>query len=181
VQPQQSPFLAMISDSKVNQTLKQMGHPAGDHLTPEITREVCQRAGGKAMLTGSIAALGTHYVVGLEAVNCNTGEVLAGALEQAGEKETVIKALDAAAISLRSKLGESLSTVQKYSTPLEEATTPSLEALKTYSRQSSNGDPADAARVKARAAYQDFLTIWREADPDVPILKEAKAEYAKLQ
>jgi hypothetical protein len=90
----------MISENKVNQTLKLMGHPVGDHLTPEITREVCQRAGGKAMLTGSIAALGSHYVVGLEAVNCNNGEVLERAMEQVGGKEKVIKSLDAAAISL---------------------------------------------------------------------------------
>jgi eukaryotic-like serine/threonine-protein kinase len=117
----------------VNQTLKLMGRSAGDRLTPEVTREVCQRTGSKAMLTGSIAGLGSQYVIGLKAVNCNTGDVLAEAQEQAAGKEAVLKALDAAAVSLRSKLGESLSSVQKYATPLEEATTPSLEALKAYS------------------------------------------------
>ncbi len=133
VQLEQSPFLELVSERKVNETLKLMGRPAGDRLTPEVTREVCQRTGSKAMLTGSIAGLGSQYVIGLKAVNCDTGDVLAEAQEQAAGKEAVLKALDAAAVSMRSKLGESLSSVQKYATPLEEATTPSLEALKAYS------------------------------------------------
>src|SRR5271169_966299 len=133
VQLEQSPFLELISERKVNETLKLMGRPAGDRLTPEVTREVCQRTGSKAMLTGSIGRLGSQYVIGLKAVNCNTGNVLAEAQEQAAGKEAVLKALDAAAINLRSKLGESLSSVQKYATPLQEATTPSLEALKAFS------------------------------------------------
>ena len=133
VQLEQSPFLALVSDRKVNETLKLMGRTAGDRLTPEITREVCQRTGSKAMLTGSIAGLGNQYVIGLKVVNCNSGDVLAEAQEQAAGKEAVLKALDAAAVSLRNKLGESLSSVQKYDTPVEEATTPSLEALKAYS------------------------------------------------
>jgi tetratricopeptide (TPR) repeat protein/predicted Ser/Thr protein kinase len=133
VQLEQSPFLDLVSENKVNQTLKLMGRPAGDRLTPEVAREVCQRMGSKAMLTGSIAGLGSQFVIGLKAVDCNTGDVLAEALEQAAGKEGVLKALDAAAIRLRSKLGESLSSVQKYATPVEEATTASLEALKAYS------------------------------------------------
>ncbi len=133
VQLEQSPFLDLLSDLRVNETLKLMGRPASDRLTPEVTREVCQRTSSKAMLTGSIAGLGGQYVIGLKAVNCNTGDVLAEAQEQAPGKEAVLKALDRAAISLRSKLGESLSSVQKYATPVEEATTPSLEALKAYS------------------------------------------------
>jgi len=133
VQLEQSPFLALVSDRKVNETLKLMGRQAGDRLTPEVTHEVCQRTGSKAMLTGSIAGLGSQYVIGLKAVNCNTGDVLAEAQEQAAGKEAVLKALDAAAVSLRSKLGESLNSVEKYATPLAEATTPSLEALKAYS------------------------------------------------
>ncbi|HKD63318.1 MAG TPA: protein kinase, partial [Candidatus Acidoferrales bacterium] len=133
VQLELSPFLSMISDSKVNQTLKLMGRPAGDRLTPEVTREVCQRTGSKAMLTGSILGLGSQYVIGLKAVNCQSGDVLAEAQEQAAGKEGVLKALDAAAIRLRSKLGESLSTVQEYATPLADATTSSLEALKAFS------------------------------------------------
>ena len=133
VQLEQSPFLALVSERRVNETLKLMGRPAGDRLTPEVTREVCQRTGSKAMLTGSIAGLGNQYVIGLKAVNCNTGDTLAELQEQAAGKEAVLKALDAAAVSMRSKLGESLSSVEKYATPLEEATTPSLEALKAYS------------------------------------------------
>ena len=133
VQLEQSPFFNLVSESKVNETLKLMGRPAGDRLTPEVTREVCQRTSSKAMLAGSIAGLGSQYVIGLKAVNCDTGDVLAEAQEQAAGKEAVLKALDAAAVRLRSKLGESLSSVQKYATPVEEATTPSLEALKAYS------------------------------------------------
>jgi tetratricopeptide (TPR) repeat protein len=133
VQLEQSPFLALLSDRKVNETLKLMGRPAGDRLTPEVTHEVCLRTGSKAMLVGSIAGLGSQYVIGLKAVTCNTGDVLAEAQEQAASKEAVLKALDAAAVSLRGKLGESLSLVEKYATPVEESTTPSLEALKAYS------------------------------------------------
>jgi tetratricopeptide (TPR) repeat protein len=129
----QSPFLTLIPEGKVNETLKLMGRPAGDRLTPEVTREVCQRAGAKAMLAGSITALGNQYVIGLRAMNCHTGDVLAATQEQAAGKESALKVLDAAAVALRSKLGESLSTVQKYATPLPEATTSSLEALKAYS------------------------------------------------
>jgi serine/threonine protein kinase/tetratricopeptide (TPR) repeat protein len=133
VQLEQSPFLALVSQDKVNETLKLMGRSPDDRLTANVTREVCQRTGSKAMLTGSIAGLGSQYVIGLKAVNCNTGDVLAEAQEQAAGKEAVLKALDAAAGSLRSKLGESLSLVEKYATPVGEATTPSLEALKAYS------------------------------------------------
>ena len=133
VQLEQSPFLALVSEPRVNETLKLMGRSPDDRLTANVAREVCQRTGSKAMLTGSIAGLGSQYVLGLKAVNCNTGDVLAEAQEQAAGKEAVLKALDAAAVGLRSKLGESLSSVQKYATPVEEATTPSLEALKAYS------------------------------------------------
>jgi serine/threonine protein kinase/Tfp pilus assembly protein PilF len=133
VQLEQSPFLALVSQDKVNETLKLMGRSPDDRLTPNVAHEVCQRTGSKAMLAGSIAGLGSQYVIGLKAVSCDTGDVLAEAQEQAAGKEAVLKALDAAAGSLRSKLGESLSSVQKYATPVEEATTPSLEALKAYS------------------------------------------------
>ncbi len=145
VQLEQSPFLALVSDRRVNETLKLMGRPAGDRLTPEVTQEICQRTGSKAMLTGSIAGLGSQYVIGLKAVNCNTGDVLAEAQEQAAGKEAVLKALDAAAVSLRGKLGESLSSVEKYATPLDEATTPSLEALKAYSLGVKTVDAGEGA------------------------------------
>jgi len=133
VQLGQSPFLGLLPEGKVDQTLKLMGRKVGDRLTAEVTREVCLRTGAKAMLTGSISELGSQYVIGLRAVNCSTGDVLAEAQEQAAGKESVLKVLDATAVSLRSKLGESLTTVEKYATPLSEATTSSLEALKAYS------------------------------------------------
>ncbi len=183
IQLEQSPFLAMVSDSKVNQTLKLMVRPAGARLTPEVTREVCQRTGSAAMLTGSIAQLDDQYVIGLKAVNCNTGDVVAQAQEQAKGKTGVIKALDAAAVTLRAKLGESLSSVQKYATPLEEASTPSLEALKAYSlgrkTSSAKGDTAALPFYKRAveldpnfamayrgmsAAYSDLNEVGREAE-----------------
>ena len=133
VQLGQSPFLTLISERKVNETLKLMGRASSDRFTPEVTREICQRTGSKAMLTGSIAALGSQYVIGLKAVNCDTGDPLAEVQVQAAGKEAVLKALDTAAVSLRGKLGESLSSVEKYATPLAQATTPSLEALKAFS------------------------------------------------
>jgi eukaryotic-like serine/threonine-protein kinase len=133
VQLEQSPFLFLVSENKINQTMKLMGRPPGERLTPELAREVCQRTGSADTLTGSIAGLGSQYVIGLKAVNCASGDVLAEAQEQAAGKEMVLAALDSAAVSLRSKLGESLGSVQKYATPLEEATTPSLEALQAYS------------------------------------------------
>ncbi len=133
VQLEQSPFLDLVSDRKVNATLKLMGLPEGGRLTSEITREVCLRTGSKAMLTGSIVGLGSQYVVGLKAVNCDTGDLLAEAQEQAASKEVVLKALDRAAVSLRGKLGESAKSLQAFDTPLEQATTPSLEALQAYS------------------------------------------------
>ncbi len=134
IQLEQSPFLDLVSPGKVNRTLRLMGRSPGDPLTPEVAHEVCQRTGSKAMLNGSIAVLGSDYVIGLKAVDCNSGDVLAETLEQAAGKEAVLRALDAAALSLRGKLGESLASVQKYATPLEEATTPSLDALQAYSQ-----------------------------------------------
>jgi len=160
VQLEQSPFLALLSDRKVNETLKLMGRPAGDPLTPEVTREVCERTGSKAMLTGSIAGLGSQYVIGLKAVNCGTGGVLAEAQEQAASKEAVLKALDVAAVTMRSKLGESLSSVEKYATPVEEATTPSLEALKAFSLA------LKTAKAKGVTAALPFYKRAVELDPN---------------
>jgi DNA-binding winged helix-turn-helix (wHTH) protein/tetratricopeptide (TPR) repeat protein len=158
VQLEQSPFLDLISDRRVDDTLKLMGHAGGERLTPDLTREVCVRTGSKAMLAGSIAALGKQYVIGLKAVNCDTGDVLAEAQEQAAGKEVVLKALDAAAVRMRSRLGESHSSVQTHVTPLMEATTPSLEALKAYSlgvkTQATQGDTAALPLFK-RAAELD--------------------------
>ncbi len=186
VQLEQSPFLALLSDRRVNETLKLMGRPAGDRLTPEVTREVCQRTSSKAMLAGSIAGLGRQYVIGLKAVNCDTGDVLAEAQEQAAAKELVLKALDNAAVSLRRKLGESLSSVQKYATPLEEATTPSLEALKAYSlgvKTAYAKGFAPSLPFYQRAADVDpnFAMAYTLIGEDYVILNEAArgAEYIR--
>jgi eukaryotic-like serine/threonine-protein kinase len=133
VQLEQSPFLSLVSDERIQKTLTLMGQPAGSRLTPEIGREVCQRTGSAAVLDGSVASLGTQYVLGLRAVNCSTGESIDAEQVQAAHKEDVLNALSQVASSLRGRLGESLATVKQYDTPLIEAATPSLEALKAYS------------------------------------------------
>jgi DNA-binding winged helix-turn-helix (wHTH) protein/tetratricopeptide (TPR) repeat protein len=169
VQLEQSPFLALVPDSKVTRTLKLMNHPVGDKLTPEVTREVCQRVGGTVMVAGSIAQLGSQYVIGLEALNCSTGDVLGDTQEQAGNKEVVLNALDRAAVRLRSKLGESLSSVQRYATPLEDATTPSLEALKAYSlARKERLAEGDAASLK-------FYNRAIELDPNFAIAYQGRS------
>ena len=129
----QSPFLNVLSDSKVARTLKLMMRPPDTKLTPDVARELCQRAGSKAYIAGSIASLGTEYVLGLKAVNCQNGDALAEAQITAASKEKVLDALGTAASKLRAELGESLSTVQRFDVPLSETTTSSLEALKAYS------------------------------------------------
>ena len=129
----QSPFLNVLPDSEVVKTLQQMARPASTKLTPEVVRELCQRAGSKAYLAGSIGSLGSEYVLGLKAVNCQNGDTLAEEQVTAASKEKVLDTLGKAASKLRSELGESLATVQKLDVPLEQATTSSLEALKAYS------------------------------------------------
>jgi len=129
----QSPFLSMLSDSKVTKTLQQMTRPASTKLTPEVARELCQRAGSQAYIAGAIGSLGREYVLGLEAVNCQNGDMLAQEQVTAATKEKVLDVLGNAASKLRGELGESLATVQKFDVPLAEATTSSLEALKAYS------------------------------------------------
>jgi serine/threonine protein kinase/tetratricopeptide (TPR) repeat protein len=129
----QSPFLNILSDRKVTATLRLMGRSPDQPVTGEIARELCQRVGGKAMLAGSISSLGNEYVIGINAINCATGDTLVAEQARASGKSEVLKALDKSASSLRTKLGESLGSVQKFSTPIDEATTSSLEALKAYS------------------------------------------------
>jgi eukaryotic-like serine/threonine-protein kinase len=133
VELEESPFLSLVSDERIQKTLTLMGQPAGARLTREIGREVCQRTGSAAVLDGSVASLGTQYVLGLRAVNCSTGESIDAEQVQAARKEDVLNALSQVASSLRGRLGESLATVKQYDTPLIEAATPSLEALKAYS------------------------------------------------
>ena len=141
VQLGQSPFLNLFSDTRVRQTLRLMGRSPDERVTAEVGREICQRQGLKALITGSIASLGSHYVLTLEALNSQSGEVLAREQAEAESKEQVLKTLSLTAINLREKLGESLSSLQRFDAPLE-VTTSALEALKAYSLasdQSSRG------------------------------------------
>jgi len=128
----QSPFLNVLPDGQVAKTLQLMTRPAGTKLTPEVTRELCQRAGSKAYIAGSIDRLGSAYVLGLKALNCQSGDALAEEQMTAASKEKVLDTLGEAASKLRGELGESLATVQKFDAPLSPVTTNSLEALKAY-------------------------------------------------
>jgi hypothetical protein len=140
----QSPFLNIVSDRKVGEALRMMGHPTNERITAEIGRELCLRTGSKALLGGTISTLGSHYLIDLNAVACSTGDTLANEQVEATGKEDVLKALSRASSSLRGTLGESLPSVQKFDVPIE-ATTSSLEALKSYSMgvriRDEQGDP----------------------------------------
>jgi eukaryotic-like serine/threonine-protein kinase len=133
VQLEQSPFLSLVSDGRIQETLRLMGQSPDAKLTQNIARDVCRRIGSKAYVTGSIADMGNQYVIGLNAVNCATGDSLVQEQVQAKGKENVLDALGHAASGMRAKLGESLGTVEKLDTPIEQATTPSIEALQAYS------------------------------------------------
>jgi DNA-binding winged helix-turn-helix (wHTH) protein/tetratricopeptide (TPR) repeat protein len=133
VQLEQSPFLSLVPEQRVQQTLTLMGRPPDSTLSPGLAREVCQREGSSAVLDGSISSLGSQYVLGLRARNCRTGSLIDEEQVQAAKKEDVLNALSHIASNFRTRVGESLATVEKYDTPLAEATTPSLEALKAYS------------------------------------------------
>ncbi|MGA8619672.1 MAG: protein kinase [Candidatus Sulfotelmatobacter sp.] len=133
VQLEQSPFLSIVPEQQAQQTLKMMGQKPDVKLTPEKARELCERTGSAAVLDGSIAQIGTQYLLTVKAVNCSSGESLASTEAQASDKNHVLDALGKTASEIRNKLGESLSTVRQLDTPLEQATTPSLEALKAFS------------------------------------------------
>jgi eukaryotic-like serine/threonine-protein kinase len=132
VQLEQSPYLNIVPDQTVRKALRFMGRAPDERVTGSVAREICERENISAMLGGSIAALGSQYVVAIDAINCATGDALAREQVTAASKETVLPAVGKAASSLRGKLGESLSSVQKFNTPVTEATTSSLEALKAY-------------------------------------------------
>jgi eukaryotic-like serine/threonine-protein kinase len=159
----QSPFLNVLSDSQVAKTLQQMTRPTSTKLTPELTRELCQRAGSKAYTAGSIGSLGSEYVLGLRAVNCQNGDTLAQEQVTAASKEKVLDALGEAATKLRGELGESLAMVQKFDVSLAEATTSSLEALKAYSL----GTKADNEKGAAAALPYHQRAI--ELDPNFAV------------
>ena len=146
VELEQSPFLSLVPEGRVQQTLRMMSQPAEARVTPQLAREICQRTASLAFLEGSIATLGNQYVLGLRAENCRTGKVLDDELVQAPRKEDVLNALSQMASKFRARVGESLATVQQHDVPLEEATTSSLEALQAYSMgwktNASAGDDA---------------------------------------
>jgi eukaryotic-like serine/threonine-protein kinase len=133
VQLEQSPFLSLVSEQQIQETLRLMGQPPDAKLTPRVAQELCQRTGSAGLLDGSIAQIGSRYLLTLKALNCTNGESLASAEAQASDKNHVLDALGRVASEIRVKLGESLKTVKKLDTPLERATTPSLEALHAYS------------------------------------------------
>ena len=154
----QSPFLSVLPDQKVAETLRLMTLPAATRLTSDVTREICLRAKSKAFIAGTIGRLGNEYVLGLKAVNCQTGAILAQDQVTATTKEKVLDQLGGAASKLRSELGESLASVQKFDVPLAEATTPSLEALKAYTaawRVHSSTGPSAAVPFYKRAIEID--------------------------
>ncbi len=143
VQLEQSPYFSIISDQQVQQTLQMMGHKPGAMLTPDIAREVCERVGGKGVINGSISQIGGQYLLTLKAVNCLTGESLSSTEAQAMDKSKVLAALGKTASEIRNKLGESLSMVQKFDTPLAQATTSSLDALQAYTLGSKTMNEKD--------------------------------------
>jgi tetratricopeptide (TPR) repeat protein len=163
VQLEQSPFLSIIPDEKIQQTLVLMGQPADAKLVPAIAREVCQRTASAAVLDGSIARIGTQYLLTLKAVNCDSGKTLASTEAKAIDENHVLDALGNVSTEIRNKLGESLSTIQKFDTPLEEATTPSLAALKAFS------SAMQMMRTKGPEAAIPFFKRAVELDPNFAV------------
>jgi serine/threonine protein kinase/tetratricopeptide (TPR) repeat protein len=158
-QLEESPFLSIVSDQQIHQTLGLMGQKPDAKLTPDIAREICQRTGSAAVLDGSITQIGTPYLLTLKAANCSNGELLASAESQARDKNHILDALGKVASEIRTKLGESLTTVQKFNTPLGQATTPSLEALQAYTLAekvlAGEGDSAAAVPLFQQAIRLD--------------------------
>lgn len=158
VQLGQSPFLNIYPDERVNETLRFMGRAPNERITKDVAKEICERQGLKAMIVGSIASLGSHYVVTLEAINAHAGDAIAREQTEAENKEQVLKALGNAASQLREKLGESLSSIKKFDAPIEQATTSSLEALKAFSQgneQRVTGGEPEAIPFYKRAIELD--------------------------
>ena len=171
---QQSPFLNILSDSKAGETLKLMGRASSERVAGEVATELCLRTGSQAVVSGSIANLGSQYVVTLDAVACNNGDSLAKERAEAASKEGVLKALDTSAATLRARLGESLASVQKFDVPME-ATTPSLDALKAYSMAIATG------RTKGDSEAIPFMKRAIELDPNFAMAYVGLGiEYANL-
>ena len=160
IQLGQSPFLTVLSDQKVAATLKLMNKQRTEQLTQDVAREVCVRTDSRAVIAGSIVSVGSQYLIGLKAVDCQSGDVLANADAQAENRDRVLKALDKAGDDLRQKLGESLASVERFSKPLDQATTSSLEALKAFSDGRRN------ARENGESAALPFYKRALELDPN---------------
>jgi tetratricopeptide (TPR) repeat protein len=168
VQLAQSPYFNIFPQERVRETLRYMGRSPEERITPDLARQICQREGVKAVLNGSITSIGSEYVLGVDAVNCQTGDTLAREQVEVAKKEQVIGGVGKAASSLRGKLGESLASVQKFDAPAEEATTSSLEALKAFSLGES---------ARARGQELESATFYRHAielDPNFGVA------YARL-
>jgi len=162
-QLQQSPYLSLIPDQKIRATLKLMGKPVGSALTGETAREVCERVGARAMLTGAISSLGSQYVISLRAEGCANGEALDSQQAQASGKEQVLSALDDIAGKFRARAGESLAAIREHNVPLAEATTPSLEALKAFTAATyESGDAAASQLRRATELDPEFAVAWSE-------------------
>ena len=168
VQLGQSPFLNIVPEDRLHEAMRFMGRSPDEHVTREIAREICERLGVKAMLLGSISTLGSHYVISLEAVNSRSGETIAREQIEADSKEQILKSLGQGVSALREKLGESLTSIQKFDAPIEQATTPSLEALKAYSQ---------GVERHSSAKYFEAIPLYKRAielDPNFAIA------YARL-
>jgi eukaryotic-like serine/threonine-protein kinase len=175
IELRQSPYLSLISDQRISHALNLMGHRVDARLTPELARGVCERTGSTAILEGSIAPLGSQYVLTLQARSCRTGEILDQEQVQAARKEDVLSSLGQIASRFRNRVGESLTTIQEHNTPLAEATTPSLEALEAYSTgwklHTVNGTMAALPLLKRAVAI----------DPNFALAQATLArEYANL-
>src|SRR5271156_2384418 len=163
VEIEQSPFLNTLSEQKVRDTLLLMRKPADQPLTQDLARQVCMRADSKVLLTGSISALGSQYVLALNAVNCASGDPLAREQTRAPNKDAVLDVLGKEAKTVRAKLGESLSSIRKYDMPLEQATTPSLDALRAYTlarkMQTEKGDAASISFYKRAIEFDPNFAL----------------------
>jgi len=186
VQLQQSPFLNLVSEEQIRQTLQMMKQPPDAKLTPHIARDVCQRTNGVAVLESSITTIGTQYQLILKAVNCSTGESLASTEARARDKNEILDAIGKVSSDIRAKLGESLATVQKFDAPLAQATTPSLEALKAYSLGVSKwgkGDQAGAVPLFQQAIEldRDFAMAYLYLGSSYGILGEYQRQEGPIR
>ena len=154
IQLEQSPLLNVLSDEKLSGTLRMMNRPPNERVTQEIAKEICQRTDSRALIAGSIANVGNHYLIGLKALNCQTGDTLQSTESEADSRDKVLKALEDAGNRLREKMGESLASVQKFNKPLAEATTSSLDALKAYS---------DGVRIQYEKEFAEALPYYKRA------------------